>query len=249
MSLRGAIRSASPPGLRLAVALARRGLRDSTSGARARLVKPRPATQSGDFAHRVVEITQEIKKSAFHAGKLTNIRLGAERMNDIVLAPGEILSFWKLVGRPSGRAGFEIGRSIRGGIVSGDLGGGLCQLSGIAYEAGLRAGLVPVERHPHSRDLYAEADRFTPLGLDATVVWPYKDLRLGHALEVPVQFRFAVTDGGISVCVQAPIPLDAARLQVTRVDEEGRRDVRVSRQLGSGGLQLVSRDLYVAPAA
>jgi vancomycin resistance protein VanW len=35
------------------------------------------------------------------------------------------------------------------------MGGGLCQLSGIVYEAGLRAGLDPAERHPHSRDLYA----------------------------------------------------------------------------------------------
>jgi hypothetical protein len=118
----------------------------------------------------VLEVVQDIKPSAFFEGKLANIGLGAKRLDGVVVAPGEVLSFWKLVGRPSAAAGFEIGRSIRGGAAGADIGGGLCQLSGIAYEAGC-GGSEVVERHPHSRDLYAEEDRFTPLGLDATVVW------------------------------------------------------------------------------
>jgi vancomycin resistance protein VanW len=205
--------------------------------------------QGGDFAHCVVEVAQEIKQSAFYEGKLANIRLGAERLDGIVLAPGQILSFWKLVGRPCAAAGFELGRSIRGGSVTGDMGGGLCQLSGIVYEAGLRAGLDPAERHPHSRDLYAEADRFTPLGLDATVVWPYKDLRLANGLKVPVRFSIVVEEAAISVAVHAPVPLAPARIEINRVDQEGRRDVQVFRQMGSGELRPVSTDRYVAPPA
>jgi vancomycin resistance protein VanW len=246
--LRSAIRSASPAGLRVAVALGRRAWRDSRlAGARARLTPGLPSGSAVYFPCAVLEVVQDIKPSAFFEGKLANIGLGAKRLDGVVVAPGEVLSFWKLVGRPSAAAGFEIGRSIRGGAAGADVGGGLCQLSGIAYEAGLRAGLMPVERHPHSRDLYAEEDRFTPLGLDATVVWPYKDLRLANPLPVPVQFRFTVLRMSVSASVHATVPLNQAALELERVDHDGWREVRVLRCTAGGAAELVSHDRYAAP--
>ena len=245
--LRSAIRSASPAGLRVAVALGRRAWRDSRlAGARARLTSGLPSGPAADFPCVVLEVLQDIKPSAFFEGKLANIALGAKRLDGVVVAPGEVLSFWKLVGRPSAAAGFEIGRSIRGAAAGADVGGGLCQLSGIAYEAGLRAGLDPVERHPHSRDLYAEEDRFTPLGLDATLVWPYKDLRLANPLPVPVQLRFAVQGMSVSASVHAPLPIDPAMLELERVDHDGWREVRVLRRTSGGEAELVSHDRYAA---
>ena len=182
--------------------------------------------------------------NAFLEGKLANIRLSAARLDGVVVAPGEMLSFWKLVGRPSMAAGFQLGRSIRGGIVAGEVGGGLCQVSGIAYEAGLRAGMVVIERHPHSCDLYTEEDRFTPLGLDATLVWPNKDLRLFNPLPVSVRFHFAVRELGIAASVHAPIPLNAATLEIERIDHEGMREVRVVRRTTLGEAETISDDLY-----
>jgi vancomycin resistance protein VanW len=199
------------------------------------------------FDHSIIEVVQEIKPTAFLEGKLANIRLSAARLDGVVVAPGETFSFWKLVGRPTAAAGFALGRSIRGGIVNGEIGGGLCQVSGIAYEAGLRAGLVIVERHPHSRDLYAEGERFTPLGLDATVVWPYKDLRLLNPLAVPVRFRFTVLDLTIAASVHSPIPLDPATLEIARTDREGWRAVRIVRRTAGGAAEPISDDLYPAP--
>lgn len=197
----------------------------------------------------MLEIVQEIKGIAYLEGKLANIELGAARLDGVVVAPGEIFSFWTLVGCPSAAAGFAVGRSIRGGLVGGEIGGGLCQVSGIAYEAGLHAGLLVVERHPHSRDLYAEEDRFTPLGLDATVVWPNKDLRLSNPFAVPVQFRFAIRDLTIAASVHAPIPLDTATLEIRRTDHEGRREVRIVRRTALGEAETISEDLYAAPQA
>jgi len=243
------IRTASPDGLRMAVASARRTVRDSgLIGPRPRLVRP-AGVRALPFDHQAVEVIQEIKGSSFVEGKLANIRLGAQRLDGVVLAPGETLSFWKLVGRPTAAAGFALGRTIRGGVVGGELGGGLCQLSGIVYEAGLRAGLTPVERHPHSRDLYEEADRFTALGLDATVVWPYKDLRLANPLPVAVQFGFVVSDTGIAASVYAPVPLAAARLDIARTDHDGWRTVLVTRRQESGESEAISTDRYLVPAA
>ena len=244
------LRALAPEGMRVAVARARRAWRDSgLLAARPRLAERPDGPPAAGFDQQVVEIVQQIKGSAFVAGKLANIRLGAARLDGVVVAPGEVLSFWKLVGRPSAAAGFALGRSIRGDIVGGEIGGGLCQVSGILYEAGLRAGLIVVERHPHSRDLYTEAERFTPLGLDATVVWPYKDLRLGNPHAVPVRFRFAVRDFILTASVQAPIPLDPLTLEIERTDHDGRREVLVRRRT-RGAFETISDDLYpVAPAS
>lgn len=249
MSLRQVIRAAIPGGLRVAAARVQRSWRDGRpSGSRLRFAASPDTASPPLFSHRVVEIVQEIKQSAFAEGKLANVRLGAARLDGVVVAPGEVLSFWRLVGRPSAAAGFGVGRSIRGGMVGAEVGGGLCQVSGIAYEAGLRAGLAVIERHPHSRDLYAEEDRFTPLGLDATVVWPRKDLRLLNRLAVPVQLRFEVRALTLLASVHAPVPLVPALLEVERIDREGWREVRVVRR-AAGEREAISEDLYAAPSA
>ena len=242
--LRRIVRRVTPDGMRLAVARARRAWGDAgLRGAELRLAA-RTGTPPADFACPVVEIVQAIKGSAFLAGKLANIRLGAARLDGVVVGPGETLSFWALVGRPSRAAGFETGRSIRGGVTGGDIGGGLCQLSGIAYEAGLRAGLIVAERHPHSRDLYTEEERFTPLGLDATVVWPWKDLRLVNPHQVPVRFGFAVGERELVAAVSAPVALAAAAIEIERVDSTGRREVRVMRRAAGQVAEAISEDVY-----
>jgi vancomycin resistance protein VanW len=147
----------------------------------------------------------------------------------VTIAPGDILSFWALIGRPTADAGFQLGRSIRDDVVGGEIGGGLCQVSGIAYELGLRAGLTPCERHPHSHDLYTEEERFTPLGLDATVVWPHKDLRLANPHDAPVTVRFAVEGMALRASLGASRAIASMPIQIVRADHSGRREVRVLR--------------------
>lgn len=250
MSLTRVARGLAPNGLRLAVARARRAWRDRPVFGPRPIFAARPAAESvPGFDHPVVEIVQQIKASAFGEGKHANITLGAALLDGVVVAPGEMLSFWALIGCPSAANGFSIGRSIRADLVAGEIGGGLCQVSGIAYEAGLRAGLIVVERHPHSRDLYAEDERFTPLGLDATVVWPYKDLRLLNRLAVPVQFRCSVRDGTITVSVHARTPIPVARIEIERTDHAGWRAVRLTRRTAAGDRETISEDRYPAPTA
>jgi vancomycin resistance protein YoaR len=107
-----------------------------------------------------------------------------------------------------------------------DIGGGLCQLSGLAYELGLRAEMEVVERHPHSLDFYTEATPFTPLGLDATVVWGYKDLRLRNTSRRPVAFAFELRVDQIIGTILSRQPLQAAKLEIARTDLQGSRFVQ-----------------------
>lgn len=226
-ALRRLIRTYVPETPRLALAFARRRLRDRLNGDAARMAGKRevPAEALTPF----VELAQPIRNTGFVEGKLANIGLGVARLDGVVIAPGEIFSFWALVGRPSPKAGFEIGRSIRGGLVGGEVGGGLCQVSGIAYELLLRGGFAVLERHAHSHDLYSETERFTPLGMDATVVWPYRDLRLANALDMPVMLRFAVGGMTLRASLHASRPISSLAVEIERIDHEGSREVRVSR--------------------
>ncbi|MDE2597800.1 MAG: VanW family protein [Sphingomonadales bacterium] len=241
---RRALRSRLPVRLRAAIARMRRDAVDRARGHRQLLVRRGEAAEAAAFPHEICALSQDIRRSAFWEGKLANIRLGAARLDGVVIAPGAIFSFWALVGAPNAAAGFALGRAIRNDATGGEIGGGLCQLSGIAYELGLRAGLGVAERHAHSRDLYAEHERFTPLGLDATVVWPWKDLRLVNRLPVPLCLRFAVTGMTLSASASAAVPLAGCTLDIAREDGPDGRAVRVSRLAADGTRAAVSADLY-----
>ncbi len=108
------------------------------------------------------------------AGKVQNLRAACRQLNGIEVPAGEIFSFWKQLGRVTRAAGFTQGRELRSGCLIPNLGGGLCQLSGLLHAAALDAGLEIVERHGHSRSLPGSN---LPPEQDATVFWNYVDLR------------------------------------------------------------------------
>jgi vancomycin resistance protein VanW len=225
-------------------------MRDQLSGAGALIVAPSRARVDPRGLTEGLRLIQPIRRSHHWQGKLHNLRLAAGLLDGVKVAPGEIFSFWALVGRPSQVRGFAIGRAIRADRLGQDVGGGLCQISGLTYEMGLRAGLTIIERHPHSRDLYDEATRFTPLGFDATIVWGHKDLRLRNEASQAIVFGFEVSDLDISGRVLAEAPMAASELTIEREDaSDGRsRTVRVRRVRASGGVELVSQDVYAVGA-
>lgn len=237
MALRKALRRAVPLPLRRGVARLRRWVRDRLDGSHFRLA--RRLASPWDLPV-FVTIGQPIRQSPLWEGKLANLQRGAAVLDGVLIAPGEVFSFWHWIGRPTTARGFAVGRAIRDDAATGDPGGGLCQLSGIVYELGLRGGLHIAERHPHSRDLYqTEDERFTPLGLDATVVWPWKDLRLENRLGMPVALRLAVEGMELKAWLQADGECTPLTLEMDRADHGDHRQITVRR----AGV-LMSEDRY-----
>jgi hypothetical protein len=108
------------------------------------------------------------------AGKVENLRIAANVFHGLEVPPGAVLSFWRQMGRTTRRKGYRNGRELREGCIVPAIGGGLCQLSGLLYQAALSAGLEIIERHGHSRIIPgSQAEQ----NLDATVFWNYVDLR------------------------------------------------------------------------
>ncbi len=130
------------------------------------------------------------------AGKVQNLRAACQFLDGIEVPAGEIFSFWKQLGRTTRAKGFTEGRELRSGCLVPNLGGGLCQLSGLLHSAALAAGLEVVERHEHSRTFDG-----SPLAdeQDATIFWNYVDLRFRAPFAWRLETRLTATDLVVSI--------------------------------------------------
>lgn len=151
-----------------------------------------------DFNHRI-EITQEIKNTASSKAKKLNFKTAIESIEEYVIQPNEIFSFWGAVGNPTSKRGYVKSRSIVNGVLEESIGGGLCQISGLIYYSCILANIDVLERYNHTADIYTEETRFTPLGSDATVVYGYKDLKIRNPLNHPIVFGFSLTETEITI--------------------------------------------------
>ncbi len=170
--------------------------------------------------------TQPVLHSATLENKLNNLELGAAQIHHIVIAPNEVFSFWKLVGYPSAKNGFAKSRSIINGKLESETGGGLCQLSGIIYMLALKAGLKILERHHHSVDIYKEAERFAPLGADATVAYGYKDFRFLNHLPQSICFSFKIEPKQITATLHSAQALKTQSISFSYAYYEDRIQVK-----------------------
>ena len=106
------------------------------------------------------------------------------------------MSFNDVVGERSVDNGFFDSWEILEGEFVRGVGGGTCQVSSTLNAAALRAGLKIVEAYTHSRPL-----AYIEKGLDATVAWPFVDLKLQNSWPVPVAIHAAVKGNAITVRV------------------------------------------------
>lgn len=171
-----------------------------------------------------------IFESPLKEGKLHNLRIAIAYLQNRVLLPGRIFSFWYEIGNPTIQKGYKEGRVIRKGQVGKEIAGGLCQLSGIIYYLALELGLTILERYPHSRDLYTEKTRFTPLGTDASVVYPTKDLRILNSFSYPLLFEWELSDTKLTFRIRAIEPLKRQKLYFQQTDKNGYSNVLVFRE-------------------
>lgn len=119
----------------------------------------------------------------FHASpsQAKNIELVARRLNGVVLQPGQIFNYYKVVGPYTAANGFGWGRAFVGDRIVPSIGGGVCQGASTLYAAVLRTGLLVVERHQHGLTV-----PYLPPGEDATVASDYLNFRFKNNHSNPV---------------------------------------------------------------
>ncbi|MCG8573828.1 MAG: VanW family protein [Flavobacteriales bacterium] len=139
--------------------------------------------------------------------KITNLRLAIEHLDGIVIKPGEVFSFWKLVGRPTKQKGYLEGMTLSDGQVTSGTGGGLCQLGNLIYWMSLHTPLSVVKRWRHSYDVFPDVNRKIPFGSGATLSYNYIDLQLKNETNHDFQINLWLTKrhlkGSICCSVEA----------------------------------------------
>ncbi len=127
--------------------------------------------------------------------KAVNLAIAAPCINGILIRPGEVFSFWRLVGRDSRRRGFLEGMVIRGNKPDKGIGGGLCQFSNLIHWMVLHSELTITEHHHHDRyDLFPDFSRKVPFGTGTSIMYNYLDYRVRNDTEITYQL-LVHTDG------------------------------------------------------
>ncbi|RKD22227.1 vancomycin resistance protein VanW [Caminicella sporogenes DSM 14501] len=126
--------------------------------------------------------------------KVNNLKIAVSKLNGVIIKPGEIFSYWKLIGKPTRRKGYLDGMVLFYGGFKAGVGGGLCQLSNLIYWMTLHTPLTVIERYRHSYDVFPDSNRTQPFGSGATCVYNYRDLQIFNDTDVEYQLHVYLTD-------------------------------------------------------
>jgi vancomycin resistance protein VanW len=193
--------------VRLRIALARRYLADRRSGGEFARIR----SSDAGFPHVHADYSRPFidYPGQEHLGeaKRHNQRLLANRLEGTVIAPGEVFSLWRLAGRPTASAGYAEAAALKNGMLVSDVGGAICLLSTVVFNAALLAGMEIHERWCHSVDSYGER-RYFELGRDAAIEYGYRDLRFRNPHPYAVRLTFQVEHHQLLAQVWAPVPRD-----------------------------------------
>ena len=155
------------------------------------ITKPNKTTKEiGTEAFPDLLATFSTKYQSSNVNRTTNLKLAADKINGIVLLPGEEISYNKTVGERTVQAGFKEAAVFNAGRVENGLGGGICQISSTLYDAVIMADLdVTVRRNHQFVTSYVKA------GADATVVWGSQDFKFKNTRKYPIKITITVSGG------------------------------------------------------
>ncbi|MBR3611043.1 MAG: VanW family protein [Oscillospiraceae bacterium] len=165
--------------------------------------------------------------------KVTNIRLAAEKINGIIIKPGETFSLWKTIGKTTEKEGYKEGLVIRrGGKLGADIAGGLCQMANMVHWLVLNSPLTVTELHHHSDALFPDDRRRVPFGTGTSVVNNYVDYRFKNNTEQTVQIVTWIDDGELCGELRSEKPFPC-RYKLVEEDhhfrKEGEKYYRISK--------------------
>lgn len=127
--------------------------------------------------------------------KAVNINLACQKLNGLIIKPGETFSFWVTVGKTSRKNGYKEGRVIIANRLRPGVGGGLCNLGNTVHRMVLHSTLDTTEFHSHSDALAPDHGHRVPLSSGTSVSYNYIDYRFKNNTDQKFQLRLWCEDG------------------------------------------------------
>ena len=127
--------------------------------------------------------------------KVTNIQLACDKINGIIIHPGETFSYWSTIGKPTKKKGYKDGLVIYKNGLGAGLGGGLCQMGNMIHYLVLNSPLAVTELHHHSDALFPDERRRVPFGTGTSVSYNAVDYRFKNTTDQDVQILVWIENG------------------------------------------------------
>lgn len=113
-----------------------------------------------------------------HTNRIKNIANAVQRLNGVIIKPGEEFSANKFAGPFTAENGFLPEMVIKGNEIKPEVGGGMCQIGTTLFRMAMNSGMDITQRRNHSLvvSYYADPVNGNP-GTDATLYEPLLDLK------------------------------------------------------------------------
>lgn len=125
-----------------------------------------------------------------------NVQLASQRIDGMVIQPGETFSFSNSVMSRIPENGYVVATSYAAGKVTSSVGGGICQVSSTLYAAMLLSFIPATERYPHSLQV-----TYVPVNMDSAIAEGYKDLRFVNPYPYPIRINSVTNNGTLTVSI------------------------------------------------
>lgn len=140
--------------------------------------------------------TFSTKYQVSNKNRTTNLKLATQKINGVVLLPGQEFSYNKTLGERTIAAGYKEAAVYSNGQVVNGLGGGICQISSTLYDAVVMADLKITSRRNHQF-----VTSYVPAGKDATVVYGSQDFKFVNSRDYPIKIEATVNGGVATVSI------------------------------------------------
>lgn len=139
--------------------------------------------------------------------KKKNLELAGKKLDGTMIMPGEIFSFWNIVGRATKKKGYLEGLVVSDSKLYSGTGGGLCQMGNLIHYLVLHTDLEVVELNHHTDALFPDVKRRVPFGTGTSISYKNLDYRFKNNSPYPVQLRVWQDDTFLYGELRSTVPL------------------------------------------
>ena len=143
-----------------------------------------PETSAEFLRNYLCKVSSTTSTTTSESNRNINISLVCQKINGLVLQPGEQFDFNKFIGQRTAEAGFKEAGGIFNGALRQELGGGICQANAMIFHCAVKADLQIDTRSPHTWP-----SSYVEIGTDATVSWGGPEFRFTNTSDYPIAFH------------------------------------------------------------